>query len=73
MHSSIKLCVLTDSQPCVMAFEKLGRGEFPVSPRVTTFLAVVNRCQLFIRHVKDADILPSDFANRNASDCVEAN
>lgn len=56
-----------------MAFEKLGRGEFPVSPRVTTFLAVVNRCQLFIRHVKDADILPSDFANRNASDCVEAN
>ena len=38
--------ILTDSKPCVQAHEKLCRGEFSVSPRVSTFLSVDTR-QLF--------------------------
>ena len=35
--------ILTDSKPCVQAHEKLCRGEFSVSPRISTFLSVVSR------------------------------
>ena len=38
--------ILTDSKPCVQAHEKLCRGEFSVSLRVSTFLSVDTR-QLF--------------------------
>lgn len=30
-----RVCVLMDSKPCVQAFDKLCRGEFSASPRVT--------------------------------------
>ena len=68
-QSSEPACLLTDSRPCVLAFEKLCRGEFSVSPRVSTFLSVVSRYQMSIRHVKGSAILPSDFASRNAAEC----
>ena len=32
--------VLTDSKPCVQAFDKLCRGEFSASPRLVTLLSV---------------------------------
>ena len=51
-----------------MAFEKLCRVEFSASPRVTTFLSVISRYQMSIRHVAGAAILPSDFASRNAQE-----
>ncbi|KAL2096322.1 hypothetical protein ACEWY4_008470 [Coilia grayii] len=69
VQASHKACVLTDSKPCVQAFEKLCRGEFSTSPRVTTFLSTASRFQVLIRHVAGASILPSDFASRNAPDC----
>ena len=34
VQSNHKDSVLTDSKPCVHAYEKLCRGEFSVSPRV---------------------------------------
>ncbi|CAC5393426.1 unnamed protein product [Mytilus coruscus] len=39
--SKLQANVLTDSKPCVQGFEKLCRGEFSASPRVTSFLSVV--------------------------------
>ncbi|KAL2088290.1 hypothetical protein ACEWY4_015189 [Coilia grayii] len=69
VQASHKACVLTDSKPCVQAFEKLCRGEFSACPRVTTFLSTASRFQVLIRHVAGASILPSDFASRNAPDC----
>ena len=69
IQSSKKACILTDSKPCVQAYEKLCRGEFSASPRVSTFLSVVSRYQASVRHVSGADILPSDFASRNAAPC----
>ncbi len=32
-------CILTDSKPCVQAYNKLCRGEFSLSPRLSTFLS----------------------------------
>ena len=61
--------VLTDSKPCVQAFEKLSRGEFSASPRVTTFLSTISRYSLTVRHLAGSANLPSDFASRNAPTC----
>ncbi|XP_056001758.1 uncharacterized protein LOC130048742 [Ostrea edulis] len=66
-------CVLTDSKPCVMAYDKLCRGEFSASPRVYTFLSTVSRYQVSVRHVAGAAILPSDHSSRNAPECIEPN
>jgi len=71
IHSNHYTCVLTDSKPCVQAFEKLCRGEFSASPRVSTFLSTASRYQVTVRHVSGSAILPSDFASRNAPDCVK--
>ncbi|KAK3715784.1 hypothetical protein QZH41_018836, partial [Actinostola sp. cb2023] len=69
IQSRHKASILTDSKPCVQAFEKLCRGEFSASPRVSTFLSTVSRYQATVQHVAGAAILPSDFASRNAPDC----
>lgn len=71
IQSKHKACVLTDSKPCVQAFEKMCRGEFSASPRVSTYLSTVSRFQANVRHVAGAAILPSDFASRNAPDCFD--
>lgn len=68
IQSKLSTCVLTDSKPCVQAYEKLCRGEFSTSPRVCIFLATASRLQVSIRHVSGQAILPSDFASRNAPD-----
>ena len=69
IQSVKKACILTDSKPRVQANEKLCRGEFSASPRVSIFLSVVSRYQASVRHVSGAAILPSDFASRNAAAC----
>jgi hypothetical protein len=66
-------CILTDSKPCVQAFEKVCRGEFSASPRVTTFLSSVCRYQASIRHIAGVANLPSDHASRNAPTCQDLN
>jgi len=40
--------VLTDSKPCVQAYNKLCRGEFSSRARVATFLATASRFQVSI-------------------------
>jgi hypothetical protein len=72
VQSSNKACVLTDSKPCVQAYEKLCRGEFSTSPRVLTYLSTASQYHVSIRHVSGASILPSDHASRNAPDCFES-
>ena len=71
IQSQHKACILTDSKPCVQAYEKLCRGEFSASPRVATFLSVVSRYQASIRHLAGSANIPSDFASRNAPQCDE--
>ncbi len=69
IQSHNKVCILTDSKPCVQAFEKLCRGEFSASPCVSTFLSVVSRYQASLQHLVGSANVPSDFASRNAPDC----
>ena len=69
IQSECQTCLLTDSKPCVQAFEKLCRGEFSASPRVTSFLSTASRYQVTIRHLAGSANIPSDFASRNAPDC----
>lgn len=72
IQSKTNTCILTDSKPCVQAFEKLCRGEFSASPRVSTFLSIASRYQVSIRHVAGSSILPADFASRNAQECDDS-
>ena len=72
IQSSKTACVLTDSRPCVQAVQKLYRGEFSASPRVTSFLSTVSRYQVTVKHLAGSDNVPSDFASRNAPDCDDA-
>ena len=71
IQSKHRACVLTDSQPCVQALNKLCRGEFSASRRVTSFLTTVSRYQVSLQHFAGTANLPSDFASRNAPDCNE--
>ena len=71
VQSDHKSSVLTDGKPCVQAYEKLCRGEFSVSPRVSTFLSVVSRYQASVRHLSGSANVPSDFAIRNAPTCTD--
>ena len=69
IQSTKKVCILTDSKPCIQAHEKLCRGEFSASPSVSTFLSVLSRYEASFRHTSGAAILLSDFASRNATAC----
>jgi hypothetical protein len=51
-------CILTDSKPCVQAIDKLRRGEFSASPRVTSFLSIVSRYQADIQHLAGSANVP---------------
>ena len=64
--------ILTDSKPCVQAYEKLCRGEFSASPRVSTFLSVVSRYQATVRHIAGVANLPSDHASCHAIQCDDS-
>lgn len=72
IQSSKPSQVLTDSKPCVEAYHKLQRGEFSASSRVTTFLSVVSRYSVTVRHIAGVANLPSDFASRNPVDCSDS-
>ena len=56
IQSHHKACILTDSKPCVQAYEKLCRGEFLASPHVSTILSTVSRYQASVRHVSGSAI-----------------
>lgn len=71
IQSHHKACILTNSKPCVQAYEKLCCGEFSASPRVPTFLSTVSRYQASVRRVSGSAILPSDFSSCNAAPCED--
>ena len=52
IQSKSKTYVLTDSKRCVQAFDKLCRGQFSSSPRVTSFLSSVSCYQVMVLHLR---------------------
>ena len=71
VQSSHKPCVLTDSKPCVQAHQKLLRGSFSTSSKLTTFMSTASRYQTSIRHLSGTANTPSDFTCRNAEECLD--
>ena len=69
IQSIHKTCILTDSIPCCQAFEKLCRGEFSCSPKVSTFLSTVSQYQASVRHIAGVNNVLSDFGSRNPIEC----
>lgn len=61
--------ILTDSKPCVQAFQKMIRGEFSTSARVATFLSALSEFNVQLHHISGQMNLPSDFHSRNPRDC----
>ena len=61
--------VLTDSRPCVQAWEKMKRGEFSTSTRVATFLSTLAEFDVEVQHISGVQNLPSDFQSRNPPEC----
>ena len=61
--------VLTDSRPCVQAYDKLMRGEFSTSARVTTFLSLVSHFHVHVSHIAGVANLPSDYTSRHPMPC----
>ena len=63
--------VLTDSRPCVQAYDKLRKGEFCASARVTSFLSIACRFHVNIGHISGAANLPSDCTSRHPPECPD--
>ena len=69
IQSKKKPQVLTDSKPCVQAVQKLRRGEFSASARLTSFLSAVSRYGAQIQHISGSVNLPSDYSSRHPLNC----
>ena len=69
VQSSHVTDVLTDSKPCVQAYEKLGKGAFSASSRVTTFLSTISRFSVRLAHIPGSRNVISDYGSRHALPC----
>lgn len=71
LESAHQTQILSDSRPCIQAFEKLSRGEFSSSSRVTTFLSTLSRYNVGLQHLSGSANIPADFLSRNPMECRE--
>ena len=65
--------VLTDSRPCVQALEKLKRGLFSTSARVSTFLSTLSALNVSLCHIPGKQNIIADYGSRNPVTCNEPN
>ena len=73
LQSKHETQVLTDSRPCIQAYEKLSRGEFSVSARVSSFMSSLSRYNVRLQHISGSANLPSDYLSRSPMECDERN
>ena len=64
---------LTDTKACVQAFEKLSRGGFSISPRLSSFLMNLNSLNVSVNQVSGSSIKFTDFGSRNLISCADQN
>ena len=69
VNSDHQTLVLTDSLPSVQAYNKLKKGQFSASARVSTFLSTVSRYNIYIAHLKGSENTYSDYVSRNPVEC----
>ena len=61
--------VLTDSKPCVQAFQRLCKGQFSASARVSTFLSTLSSYPVHVSHIPGKDNSISDYSSRHPVQC----
>ena len=66
-----RMQVLTDSRPCVQAYQKLCKGYFSASARVSTFLSTLSTNNVSIEHISGVKNTTSDFGSRNPQTCPD--
>ena len=66
------LIVFTDSKPCIQAHNKLLRGHFSASARISTFLSCLSEYNVTLSHIKGSDNIISDYGSRNPRSCSES-
>ena len=69
LNSNHRPQVLTDSKPCVDAANKLKKGQFSMSARLSTFMSTTSRYNADVKHIPGSANLVSDFASRNPVTC----
>ena len=69
IQSKHRTIVLTDSKPCVDAYNKLLKGQFSSNARLSTYLSTISRHHVLVRHLAGTANLPADFASRNPVSC----
>ena len=72
IQSDHRTSARTDSKPCVQAYQKLIRGEFSSSPRVSTFLSACSRFQVSVHHISGVNNALADHASQNPVDCKDS-
>ena len=71
-ESDHPLMIYTDSKPCVQAYNKLLKGHFSASARISTFLSCLSDYNVTLSHIKGTDNTISDFTSRNPQQCTES-
>ena len=61
----------TDSQPCVLAWQRSRRGAFSSSSRINAFLTGLSVLPVEVRYKPGKEMLTSDFASRNPFPCKD--
>ena len=69
IQSAHNTFILTN-KACIQIYEKLGRGEFSASLRVSPFLSTVNCIHANVSHFAGLVKLVSEFSSCNAPDCM---
>ena len=62
---------MSDSKPCVQAYEKLCKGQFSASNRVSTFLSTLSSFNVTLCHLKGSSNQSSDFASLHPNVCTD--
>ena len=62
---------LSDSKPCVQAYNRLRHGHFSVSERVSKFLPTLSSYNVTLQHIAGKENVSSDFSSRNPQSCCE--
>ena len=71
VQSNEQTHLLTDNKPCVQAYQRMCRGLFSNSTRVTTFISTVARYQVSVGHTSGASIPLTDYNSRNPVECTD--
>ena len=63
------LQVLTDSKPCYQAYQRLCRGNFSASAKVSTFLSTLSSHNVNVLHIPGKLNTSSDYSSRHPREC----